>query len=109
MYYIGDMPRMLVKLHKWEILKISASDLQDGDLVFVKRKEGKRSISHIAMYIKSRLFHSCKSKQTAIFESPEMFFLVYEQNLNADMLIRYIDKRNFWLRAFFECLSRIVG
>lgn len=97
--FIGDMPRRLLSYSEWRLLKIDAKDMQCGDLLFVKKKKNVKLLSHVALVVASdRIFHCCQSLGTAVVQSTEDFFCLYEQQLNFRKMVRYVDPRNKKLR-----------
>lgn len=97
--YIGDMPRQLLSFSEWRSLKIEMKDVQCGDLLFVRNKKNEKLLSHIALVVEvDRIFHCCPSLGTAVVQSKDEFFSLYEQKLNFKEMVRYIDPRNKKLR-----------
>ena len=101
--FIGDMPRQLVSCGNWRCIEIPIEDIQCGDLLFTKNKSAPKLLSHVALAIKTnQIFHCCPSIGTAIIQSEEEFFSLYEQRLNFEQMIRYIDPRNKVLRSMHK-------
>ena len=97
--YIGDMPRHLFVKSEWKSLMVPIEEIQCGDLLFVKNRENEKLLSHIALVMEvDRIFHCCPKFGTAVIQSNEDFFSLYEQRLNFKKMIRYIDPRNVKLR-----------
>ncbi|MES2344903.1 MAG: hypothetical protein V4494_03070 [Chlamydiota bacterium] len=75
-------------------------DARCGDLLFVSNKENKRLLSHIALVIDvDKIFHCSPYFGTAVMQSREEFFSLYEQKLSFKKMICYIDPRNKELRG----------
>ncbi|MBS0653074.1 MAG: C40 family peptidase [Verrucomicrobia bacterium] len=101
--YIGDMPRRLLSYSEWRAVKIDIKDAKCGDLLFVKSREREKLVSHVAMVIETdKIFHCCLNAGTAIVQSEEEFFSLYEQRLDFVKMIRYIDPRNRELRDLHQ-------
>jgi cell wall-associated NlpC family hydrolase len=97
--FIGDMPRALVAYSEWKFLKINIKDAKTGDVLFVKNKKNEKLLSHIAIMIEAdKIFHCSHLFGTAIIQSKEDFFALYEQKLNFKKMVSYIDSRNKKLR-----------
>lgn len=98
--FIGDMPRQLLSFGEWRALKIEMRNVQCGDILFVRNKRNEKLLSHIALIIEvDKVFHCSPSSGTAVIESRNEFFSLYEQKLNFKEMICYIDPRNQKLRA----------
>ncbi len=94
------MPRELFSFSEWRVLKIEMKDARCGDLLFVSNKENKRLLSHIALVIDvDKIFHCSPYFGTAVMQSREEFFSLYEQKLSFKKMICYIDPRNKELRG----------
>lgn len=98
-YNIGDMARMLTKVHTWQIKKISSNDMQEGDLILVKAKNLKRLVHHIGWYYKRSVWHL--SEEGLQKQSIDEFFQVYEQTLKKK-IVKYIDRRNWISRSIHK-------
>jgi cell wall-associated NlpC family hydrolase len=97
--FIGDMPRRLLSYSEWRVLKVEIKNVQCGDLLFVRNKKNEKLLSHIALVFElDKIFHCCPSFGTAVIQSKDEFFTLYEQKLNFKKMIRYIDPRNRELR-----------
>lgn len=93
------MPRWLFFLSEWKVVKIDIKDAKCGDILFVKNKRNEKWLSHIALVIEvDRIFHCSPVFGTAVIQSNDEFFSLYEQKLNFKDMIRYIDPRNKALR-----------
>ncbi len=93
------MPRQLVTFSQWKILKIDMNDAKCGDILFVRNKKNEKLLSHIAVVIEvNKIFHCCPTFGTAVIQSRDDFFALYEQKLNFKQMLRYIDPRNKKLR-----------
>ncbi len=97
--FIGDVPRQLVSSSEWRPIKIDLKDVRCGDLLFAKNRANKKLLSHLALVIDvDRIFHCSPSWGTACIQSPDQFFSSYEQKLDFQKMVRYIDPRNKELR-----------
>lgn len=97
--FIGDMPRQLISFSEWRLLKININDSKCGDVLFVRNKEKAKLLSHVAIILDvDRIFHCCPRFGTAVIQTTEDFFALYEQKLNFKQMVRYIDPRNKKLR-----------
>jgi hypothetical protein len=97
--FIGDMPRQLLSFSEWRPLKIDTRDARCGDILFVRNKEREKLLSHAALIIEiDKIFHCCPKSGTAIIQSKDEFFSLYEQRLGFKQMVRYIDPRNKQLR-----------
>ena len=97
--FIGDMPRQLLSFGEWRALQVEMNDVRCGDILFVRNKRNEKLLSHIALIIEvDKVFHCCPSSGTAVIESRNEFFSLYEQKLNFKEMICYIDPRNQKLR-----------
>ena len=98
--FIGDMPKRLMSYGEWRLLKIDVKDAKCGDLLFVRNKNREKLLSHVAVFLEAdRIFHCCAGYGTAVIQSSKEFFSQYEQVLNFQKMIRYIDTRNKDLRT----------
>ncbi len=95
--YIGDMPRLLASLD-WEFSVISPKEMRAGDLLFMRNKQSRRLITHLAVAMDvNQVFHCCRNLNGAIIEPIEDALIRYHQNLDIDWRL-YIDYRNRELR-----------
>lgn len=93
------MPRSLLSLSEWKVLKIDINDARCGDILFLANKNHPKFISHAAMVLaEGKIFHCCPSFGTAVIQSQKDFFASYEQRLNFKEMVRYIDPRDHDLR-----------
>ena len=80
-------------------MKIAMDDVRCGDVLFVRNKQNIKLLSHIALVIEvDKIFHCCPQFGTAVVQSQQEFFSLYEQALNFQKMVRYIDPRNRALR-----------
>jgi cell wall-associated NlpC family hydrolase len=97
--YIGDVPRTLLSENNWKALKIPLEEAQCGDLIFVKNKDKKKLLSHVALIIDNKsIFHCSSQHQKAVIQKTQDFFALYEQKLNFLKMVHYIDPRNEEMR-----------
>jgi cell wall-associated NlpC family hydrolase len=97
------MPRRLLSYGEWRAIKIDLKDARCGDLLFVKYRGREKLVSHVAMVLETdKIFHCCLAAGTAVVQSEEEFFSLYEQRLNFVKMIRYIDPRNRELRDLHQ-------
>jgi cell wall-associated NlpC family hydrolase len=97
---IGNMPRVLSSYGEWKCLNITREEAQCGDLIFVKKKEKRILLSHVAMMVlDGSIFHCNKEANTAVIQGVEEFFNQYEQKLDSHQAIHYIDYRDQSKRA----------
>lgn len=93
------MPRHLVENPDWRPLKIQRKDAKCGDLLFVRNKKHPKLLSHAALILGvDQIFHCSPFLGTATIQTDAEFFSSYEQKLNFNKMIRYIDPRNAKLR-----------
>lgn len=93
------MPRTFLNLSEWKCLKIKIEQAKCGDILFVKNKNNKKFLSHSALILDTdRIFHCTPRFGTAVIESKDEFFKIYEQSLSFKEMICYIDPRNQQLR-----------
>lgn len=91
-YYIGDMPRMLLKIHRWKLLYVTPRSLRDGDLIFAKNRQCEKLVGHVALAASGLLCHS--TRQGFKKEEPRTFFETYEQPYEGSLLKTNVDSRN---------------
>lgn len=90
--WIGDMPRELSQSN-WGSHIIDSAELKTGDLLFLKRREQPKLISHIAIVLApDQIFH-CTARLGAVIQSVDQVFERYEQPLQHAQAA-YIDSRN---------------
>ena len=93
------MPRHLLRSRQWVPLQIDRKEARCGDLLFVKNRRNQKLLSHVAMIVgENHIFHCSPSKGTAVIESDNAFFSLYEQKLQFKKMVCYIDPRNIKLR-----------
>lgn len=92
--WIGNMPRKLQE-RGCKVLEVSLSEVQTGDLIFVKEKGEKRRLAtHAAIALNAKeFFHCCLMEKAGVIESSDRFFTRYDQAENADSLVNYQDPR----------------
>lgn len=93
--WIGNMPRKLQE-RGCKVLKVPLSEVQTGDLIFVKEKgEKQRLATHAAIALSAKeFFHCCLTEKAGVIEKPDRFFTRYDQAETADSLVRYQDPRS---------------
>ncbi len=92
--WIGNMPRALVKKWGWSIAKISRSELQSGDLIFVRDKAASRRITHVVLALSAdKVFHSSMKAKGGRIEDISDIFTTYTQSKQVKSLLAYIDPR----------------
>jgi cell wall-associated NlpC family hydrolase len=92
--WIGNMPRSLVNRKKWSIQQITASELQPGDLLFLRNTHAKRLITHVAVALSpDEVFHSSRGAKGGRIEKIADIFSKYAQPKNSQELLTYVDPR----------------
>jgi hypothetical protein len=112
--FIGDMPRTLVGLCGWKVLRVKISEMQCGDLLFLRSKPAKdvtlneQYIVHVAVSIgRSRIFHSSSHRGTGCIEDLRDLNDAYKRSIingvveDPSYFLFYIDPRNKKLRDQF--------
>jgi len=90
-YYIGDMPKMLVKVHTWQILKIETKNLKAGDLLFVSGS--KPGITHVGLALSThQIFHCSKGRGATICPLND-FLAIYKQSIPIEEALHHKDPR----------------
>lgn len=93
---IGNMPRKLAD-YGWAYHYIDAPQLEAGDVIFIKKRNRPRLISHAALVVKVDSVFHCQMGKGMVQESVATLFETYEQQLFEDQLL-YIDYRDGALR-----------
>jgi len=100
LYYIGDMPRMLVKRHSWQCLYNRTLLVREGDLVFLKARRYRRLVAHVAWVSAGRFHHVNQNGYHS--HSIHELFEEYQQPYFDGALIKYIDRRNVLCRYLYD-------
>lgn len=93
---IGNMPRLLNE-YDWSLRVIDKTEMQPGDLIFLKHREYERLISHVALAVNNTDVFHCKKEIGSVVQSVDHLFETYEQTIFYEQL-RYIDYRDEELR-----------
>lgn len=89
---IGNMPRHLVK-KKWSVQKISSSEIQAGDLLFLHSKKSERLVTHVALALSAQKVFHCTPKSNGCVEPLEAISQEWEFLEDANALLSYVDPR----------------
>lgn len=101
--WIGNMPRSLMSSNHWDFLHVDSSRLLYGDIIFVKDKNKSKLLSHVAFSLgKGHVFHCSPELKTARAEPIKDFFKSYEQRLNSNQVLLYIDPRDKIIRKKYN-------
>jgi len=93
--WIGNMPRRLSQKRNWRYLRVTADELQPGDLLFLKRKKSPRLITHVAMALgPEKFFHCSPERKGGAIERIDRIFSTYMQPQDVDEMLSYIDPRS---------------
>jgi cell wall-associated NlpC family hydrolase len=94
--WVGDIPRLLSQIH-WNLCIVDDSELQAGDVLFLKHQRQPKLISHAAIALgPDKIFH-CTRLLGPIIQTVAQLFEQYEQYLVRKQIL-YIDPRNRALR-----------
>lgn len=92
--WIGDLPRALLS-RKWQILNVGSNEVRCGDLVILKNRISRRSITHITVALAANRFFQCTWKAGKAEIVPcEALHPRYELVSSEETLRFYKDPRN---------------
>ena len=93
--YIGDMPRKLMALSSWRFLQIPLGALRVADVIFVKRRDRTKELTHVGICVAvDRIFHCSFKNKGGVIISAEDFMEEHEQTLDLTGMIRHSDTRS---------------